>query len=199
MPYNTPDSAKLAIFFKNYIKNIYSKIKLDKLSAKKILSTIKIGLSKAINIFWGENDEFESLPDINLIKLIFEGFENKLLSLPGSNQIKFIKFNEILYLPKKNFENFKILSEKEGLLRNTRVNKLIKIRIITNQSIKINFEHQNLYEKIKEEKFREVNFFGLLLRVSKDFLTPNYNMILHISGGGFFSQSSESHLNYLTK
>jgi hypothetical protein len=199
MSLNTTDSAKLAVFFKNYIKNIYSKIKLDKLNAKKILSNLLNGLTTAINIFSGENYEFDSLPDINLIKLLFEGFENKLLSLPTSKQKETIKFNEILYLSKKNFENFKIISEKERLLRNTSVNKLIKIRIITNQLIKINYEYQNLYEKIKEEKFREVNFCGLLLRVSKDFLTPNYNVIIHISGGGFFSQSSESHLNYLTK
>jgi hypothetical protein len=200
LSFNTADSAKLAVFVKNFIKNIYSKIKLDKLSAKKIISTLKVGLSTVINIFsLGDNDEFESLPDINLIKLLFEAFETKLLSLPASNQKENIKFNEIVFLPKKKFENFKVLSEKEGLKRNTGVKNLIKIRIVTNQLIKINYEYQNLYEKKKEERFREVNFFGLLLRVSKDFLTPSYNVILHIPGGGFFSQSSESHLNYLTR
>jgi acetyl esterase/lipase len=46
---------------------------------------------------------------------------------------------------------------------------------------------------------KEINFFGLLLRMSKDFLIPNYNVILHVHGGGFLSQSSESHLSYLTR
>jgi len=77
----------------------------------------------------------------------------------------------------------------------------VKIRVLTNQIIKINYDYQNLYEKKVEIKsnMKEINFFGLLLRVSKDFLTPNHNVILHIPGGGFLSQSSESHLSYLTK
>ena len=74
------------------------------------------------------------------------------------------------------------------------------MRIITNGIIKINYEHQNLLlNKKQENTIREINFFGLLLRVSKDFLTPNYNLIIHIAGGGFFSQSSESHVHYLSE
>jgi hypothetical protein len=54
--------------------------------------------------------------------------------------------------------------------------------------------------KIKDDSSTEIkdtNFFGLLLRISKDILTPSYNVIIHIQGGGFFSQTSESHLDYL--
>lgn len=72
--------------------------------------------------------------------------------------------------------------------------------------MKIKYETINLTE-IKQEnpknhiknKNKEINFFGLLLKVSKDFFTPTYNLIIHINGGGCFSQSSESHLSYLKK
>lgn len=47
--------------------------------------------------------------------------------------------------------------------------------------------------------YKELNFFGLLLKISKDLLLPSYNVIIHIHGGGFVSQSSESHLSYLIK
>jgi hypothetical protein len=154
-----------------------------------------------MNIFTNNDSEelLDTMPNINLIKVLFEAFESKLLSLPVSTQMETTKTNEVVFLPKKNFENFRLLSEKDGLRRNNGVKNLMKVRLVTNQLVKINYEYQNLFEKKKEEKFREVNFFGLLLRVSKDFLTPSFNVILHIPGGGFFSQSSESHLDYLSK
>ena len=79
-----------------------------------------------------------------------------------------------------------------------------KIRVISNQILKIKYETINLNEKIediskKNFKNKEINFFGLLLKVSKEFFTPTYNLIIHINGGGCFSQSSESHLSYLNK
>jgi hypothetical protein len=82
--------------------------------------------------------------------------------------------------------------------------QLKKIRVLSNQILKIKYETINLHEKVeekpaKEAKNKEINFFGLLLKVSKDFFTPTYNLIIQINGGGCFSQSSESHLTYLKK
>jgi hypothetical protein len=105
--------------------------------------------------------------------------------------------NDIIYIPLSKIENFKLIKEKE---RPEKFNTPhIKIRLLTNQAIKINYDKQNLTERKVEvkSKMREINFFGLLLRVSKDFLTPTHDVILHIHGGGFSSQSSESHLTYL--
>jgi hypothetical protein len=74
----------------------------------------------------------------------------------------------------------------------------MKIRILTNQIIKINYGYQNLMNS-RNNANKEINFYGLLLKVSKEYLTPTYNLIIHIHGGGFYTQSSESHLNYLFK
>ena len=78
------------------------------------------------------------------------------------------------------------------------LNYLIKLRILSNQIIKINYGYQNLLTK-KENKANEINFFGLLLKVSKDFLTPTYNVIIHIHGGGVCLQSSQSYISYLSE
>lgn len=167
-----------------------------------------------------DNDLFlDLMPDTKVIKMMFEALENKLgigvntnINSNNSEDLQRIKTNEIIYFfPKKNLENFKLLNEKEGQKRiqngsmasgsSNPGKNLIRIRILTNQAIKINYDHQNLLATKTVQKFpnmKEINFFGLLLRVSKDFLTPSYNVIFHIPGGGFFSQSSESHLAYLT-
>ena len=78
---------------------------------------------------------------------------------------------------------------------------IMKIRILTNQLIKVNYDIQNLviHKQFEESNTKEINFFGLLLKVSKEFLIPSYNLIFHVNGGGFLSQSSESHLSYLKK
>jgi hypothetical protein len=66
---------------------------------------------------------------------------------------------------------------------------------------KYDYENENENQNKFKDKFKDkdINFFGLLLKVSKDFLTPSYNLIITINGGGCFSQSSESHLIYLKK
>ena len=111
--------------------------------------------------------------------------------------------NEVIYLSTKNLDNFNLLTEKEFLKKSkiNQCNSFIKLRIITNETIKINYYNTNLIIKSKEEKsqFKEINFFGLLLRASNYFLKPNYNLIIHIHGGGFYSQTSESHLKYLNE
>jgi hypothetical protein len=93
-------------------------------------------------------------------------------------------------------QNFGLFREKDKKLKNTE--SAIKIRVLTNQPIRIKSEYQDLTRK-SQKATTEFNFFGLLLRVSKDYLTPSYNLVIHIHGGGVMSQSSESHLSYLTK
>jgi hypothetical protein len=108
-----------------------------------------------------------------------------------------IKQNEVLYIQCKNLSNFSIFKEKE-VKKEFFQNYLIKIRIITNQLVKINYGYQNLLNN-RSNISKEINFFGLLLKVSKEYLTPTYNLIIHIHGGGLYTQSSESHLDYLFK
>lgn len=112
----------------------------------------------------------------------------------------------MLYFYSKNLENFSFVDNNKGkeIYSNQNTYELKRIRIISNQILKIKFENINLNEKteekpIKLKKNNEINFFGLLLKVSKDFFTPTYNLIIQINGGGCFSQSSESHLIYLKK
>jgi len=76
---------------------------------------------------------------------------------------------------------------------------MLKLRVLTNQNLTISYNSQNLLQqKSLQQKKKELNFFGLLLRYSKDFLTPNYNVILHIHGGENVSQSVQSHISYLS-
>lgn len=185
------------------LQKIYLQIKIEKFDGKGLISSLKNGFKSFSNIVKHSIDknQFNFNPDINIIKLIFEAIENKLIPTPLPDGRDRCKFNEILYYSLKNLDNFKIYNEKEGLKKSQTIkNNFVKIRILTNQIIKINYEHQNLYEKpIKKNKMKEINFFGLLLKVSKEFLTPSYNVIIHLNGGGFYSQSSESHLNYLSE
>jgi len=113
------------------------------------------------------------------------------------------KTNEIIYLPLKNLEKFRLYNEKMGIKKIATFgnDNIMKIRILTNQLIKVNYDIQNLviHKQFEESNTKEINFFGLLLKVSKEFLIPSYNLIFHVNGGGFLSQSSESHLSYLKK
>ena len=113
------------------------------------------------------------------------------------------KLNEVFYMPLKNPDKIKLLNEKEGMKMSDDAgnSNLMKIRILTNQLIKVNYELlviQNL-KNLEISNKKEINFFGLLLKVSKELIIPNCNVILHINGGGFLCQSSESHLSYLNK
>ena len=46
---------------------------------------------------------------------------------------------------------------------------------------------------------KNLNFLGLSLNFSKKEELQSYNLLIHVHGGGFFSQTSESHLGYLIK
>ena len=140
-----------------------------------------------------------------------------------------LKFNEILYFElnekeqENSMNNFKFVNNKEikKAFKNQNSYLIKKIRVLSNQNLLINAEHKsNINEnevlntftnnindqnnsninntKIKDKE-KEINFFGLLLKASKEFLTPSYNVIIHLNGGGCFSQTSESHLIYLKK
>lgn len=102
--------------------------------------------------------------------------------------------------------NFSFLDNKKAkeIYRNQNSYHLKKIRVLSNQILKIQNETIDLNQKVEEKpakqaKNKEINFFGLLLKVSKDFFTPTHSLIIQINGGGCFSQSSESHLTYLKK
>ena len=111
------------------------------------------------------------------------------------------KINDILYLH-LNLERMKLINEKD-FIKNfpNKGNNSLKIRILTNQSIKVNYDPLNLQNSpiLEEPLTKEINFFGLLLKVRKEFLIPSCNLIIHINGGGVLNQSSESHLCYLNK
>ena len=115
----------------------------------------------------------------------------------------YIKYNEVLYFYCNELENFKFLNNKttEKAFKNQSSFNLKKIRILSNQILKVGIEQSKFIDNNNNEdnKIKEINFFGLLLKLSKDFLTPSYNLIIHLNGGGCFSQSSESHLLYLKK
>jgi acetyl esterase/lipase len=177
---------------KNLMQNLLYKFNLEKPGKKQLLSVLKNGVSYLYNFLNSSNEEL-SMPSIDFIKTLFEAYESKLSHQTSGETTK---INEVVYLQKKSNENFKLLLEKEVGKR--KLKNLIKLRVLTNQLVKINYENPNIHEIRENWKIREFNFFGLLLRVSKDFLTPSYNVILHIPGGGFFSQSSSSHLDYLS-
>lgn len=112
----------------------------------------------------------------------------------------------MLYFYSDCLQNFSFIERKKAkkIFKNQNSFELKRIRILSNLIIKVQNEPINLIDPIEETpkseiKSKEINFFGLLLKVSKDFFTPTYNLIIQINGGGCFSQSSESHLNYLKK
>ena len=131
----------------------------------------------------------------------FEGIEKKIFEESES-----IKHNEILYFYTEDRNNFCFLDNNKAkkIYRNQNSYHLKKIRVLSNQILKIHYETIDLNLQVEEKpakksKNKEINFFGLLLKVSKDFFTPTHNLIIQINGGGCFSQSSESHLTYLKK
>lgn len=114
------------------------------------------------------------------------------------------KFNEILFIEDNYIETeFRLKTQKDlkNLKKEQIISKYTQIRVITNNQICFNTTGPiNLIDK-KDDKpvKKETNFFGLLLKLSKDYLTPFYNVILHIHGGSYFNQTSESHLFYLSE
>lgn len=185
------ESKKWMKIMKTLMHNILFKFNFEKTGTKQILAVLKNGISYLYSLLISNKEE-ASMPSINFIKILFEAFESKLSCQTFKETLR---TNEIVYLLKKSYENnIKIISEKEQLKKKSK--NLIKLRILTNQVLQINYENQTIFPD--NTKFKEFNFFGLLLKVSKEFLTPSYNLILHIHGGGFFSQSSISHLDYLS-
>jgi hypothetical protein len=111
-----------------------------------------------------------------------------------------VKNNEICYIQIKNKQFFEIYKESDLVGKSVDFKNFMRIRVLSNLPFKIS--KNNLSPKNEDKKFTynsEFNFFGLLLRVSKDFLTPTYNLIIHTHGGGVISQSSKSHLSYLSQ
>lgn len=133
-----------------------------------------------------KNPEKFKLENNKEIKRLFKeqnSFQIKKIRIL-SNQILKINIDKIINLKdNKTLPNLDTLNNFENNINNEN-----------------NYNDNNSYNNTNNcNNKREINFFGLLLRVSKDFLTPSYNLIIQINGGGCFTQSSESHLIYLKK
>ncbi len=71
------------------------------------------------------------------------------------------------------------------------------LRILSTKNLCYNFKYETLNRTTSLDK--TLNYFGLSLNFSKKEEIKSYNLIVHVHGGGFFSQSTESHLGYLVK
>jgi hypothetical protein len=71
------------------------------------------------------------------------------------------------------------------------------LRILSTKNLCYNFKYSTFNQNTPLDK--TLNYFGLSLNFSKKEDIKSYNLIVHVHGGGFFSQSTESHLGYLVK
>ena len=67
------------------------------------------------------------------------------------------------------------------------------IRVLSNK--KLNYNFNNSSNSIE----RTLSFLGLSISFDKKQVLQSYNLLIHVHGGGFFAQTSASHLGYLIK
>jgi hypothetical protein len=138
------------------------------------------------------------ISNIISIRLLFGALDNLSISHYDhlEDKQREIQTQEIFYIPRKEFDNFKLISEKEASMVN--VKSLLCMKLFSNKKIEINNAYQNLYNtKIKNSQLKSIEFFGLPLRLNNIFLNMSYNVILHISGGGLSSKLFENEIEYL--
>ena len=111
-----------------------------------------------------------------------------------------IKVNEVKYIHSYNKEDCFIYN-KEDVNYNRNCKKILiflaytQFRILSNFKIYFNrFKIKNIFSKKPKE-----NFFNVLLKQVQNQCLPTYDVIFHVHGGGFFSQTSESSLCYLVE
>ena len=75
------------------------------------------------------------------------------------------------------------------------------IKAYTQFTILSNFDLYCKKFKIKSifNKKPQQTFFSLLLKQVHSQFIPSYNVIFHVHGGGFFSQTTESSMIYLSE
>jgi phage replication-related protein YjqB (UPF0714/DUF867 family) len=71
------------------------------------------------------------------------------------------------------------------------------LRILSTKSLKYNWKPR-AYENTNRLE-RSLTYLGLSLNVIKKEELRSVNLVIHVHGGGFFAQSTESHLGYLIK
>jgi len=140
------------------------------------------------------------MSNIISIRLVFDALES--LSISNNHHIKDSEIKpitqEIFYIPRKEFDNFKLISEKEASKIN--VMSYLCMKILSKNKLEINYGNQNLFSiKDKNSQLRKIEFFGLPLRLNYNFLNISHNVILHISGGGLSSNLLENETDYLKK
>lgn len=71
------ESIKWALFFKNVLHKIYTKIKNEKNGTKKVLKTLKSGINSIFNILSSDKDDtgfFDLIPETKIIKMYINYF-----------------------------------------------------------------------------------------------------------------------------
>ena len=67
------------------------------------------------------------------------------------------------------------------------------IRVLSGKKLNYNFiASSNAFGK-------SINFFGISINFDKKEELQSHNLLIHVHGGGYFAQTSESHLGYLIK
>lgn len=71
--------------------------------------------------------------------------------------------------------------------------------MLSESKINVNMQLQSLKSQQNFEIVKEMNFFGLYLKYSKDFFMPKLNVIIYFTGDGIMEPSSETNLPVLIR
>ena len=78
---------------------------------------------------------------------------------------------------------------------------LTKIRVISEHKIVINMKLESIKntEKNSMDIVKELNFFGLYLKYSKEFFMPRLNVIIYFNGDGMIGPGSDTNMPILIR
>ena len=128
--------------------------------------------------------------ETNIVNFFYR-FTLNSIELNNSKYLNIIRDEDSLLYDFKDIKD-NLISKSIYLLQD-----YMKIRVLSNKKLSYNFKNNEIASSFRLEKTLK-NYLGLSLKKCHETL-ETYNLIIHLHGGGFFSQSSESHLGYLIK
>ena len=138
--------------------------------------------------------------DVMFVKQVFEGYESLIVGFLYNLSFDKIHMNETFYLSIKNDDhNLIILTDFDKYKCTTKPSvkdykglnaSFLRIRVIT--------KHQIVLQSKRIKNYRKFIFVDELRNnILANRYLPKYNIIFHLHGGGFCSESSYTHCCYL--
>jgi hypothetical protein len=130
-------------------------------------------------------------PNLDITKLIYDTYEATIVHKAFIVIRSSIRRDYAVIL----HEFDKVVEVKYGTRRND-YNKDLHFRIMTDMDVKFNTN----WRMVKKEKLRlRNNIIGYLAYTLYNKWVPEYDVIFYLHGGGFLSNSSEAHSDYLRR